>query len=166
MTSTRLEIGRTPTARTHFCEVSVQPYNVLAHRHAPEIAEHAGLGTTGGSTGTPGVVFTPQIGPYDRGIVSTIHVSLAEGWSAARIDELFRERYGREPFVRMLPKGAWPSVAGVRMTNYCDLAWAIDEPARHLILISAIDNLTKGAAGQAIQCLNIRLGFDEDAGLR
>jgi N-acetyl-gamma-glutamyl-phosphate reductase len=155
--------GRTPTSRTHWCEVSVQAYHVLSHRHAPEIAEHAGLGNTAAG---PGIVFTPQIGPYDRGIVSTIHVELASGWTASRLGTLFQERLGREPFVRLLPPGVWPSTAGVRMTNYCDLAWAVDEAHGHLIVVSAIDNLTKGAAGQAIQCLNIRMGFEEGLSLR
>lgn len=147
--------GRTPTSKTHFCEVSLQPYNVLKHRHNPEIDLHAG---------TP-VVFTPHLGPYDRGILSTIHVELAEGWNAARVGETLKAAYGREPFVRLLPADRWPSVAGVRGTNYCDIGWAIDEPNRHLILISAIDNLVKGAAGQAVQCMNIRFGLLETAGL-
>jgi N-acetyl-gamma-glutamyl-phosphate reductase len=76
--------------------------------------------------------------------------------------------YGNEPFVRLLPAGEWPSVGAVRGTNYCDMAWAVehsDAPAKHLILVSAIDNLVKGAAGQAVQCMNVRLGLPETMGL-
>lgn len=148
--------GRTPSARTHFCEVSQSVYGVLSHRHTPEISLHAGAP----------VVFTPHLGPYDRGILSTIHIDLAPEWTEARVRETLAAAYAGEPFVRLLSPGAWPSVAGVQRTNFCDVALAADEPNRHLILVSAIDNLVKGAAGQAIQCMNIRLGLRETDGLR
>lgn len=147
--------GRTPNARTTFGEVSLQPYGVLNHRHAPEIELHAGAG----------VVFTPHLGAYDRGILATIHVELAPGFSAARIAEIYREMYGHERFVRLLPAGEWPSVAGVRHTNFCDLNWAVDEKHGHLIVVSAIDNLVKGASGQAIQAMNAMHGMPEHLGL-
>jgi N-acetyl-gamma-glutamyl-phosphate reductase len=147
--------GRTPTAKTHFCELSLQPYNVLKHRHNPEIDLHSGTA----------VVFTPHLGAFDRGILSTIHVELAEGWTGTRVTETLRSAYASETFVRLRAPDNWPSVAGVRETNFCDLAWAVDEPNRHLIVVSAIDNLVKGAAGQAIQCMNIQLGFPEAMGL-
>lgn len=147
--------GRAPTARNAFCEVSVQHYGVLTHRHGPEIDAHAG---------TP-VVFTPQIGPYDRGILSTIHVELASGWNGDRVQRALHDIYAREPFVRLLPPGQWPSVGAVRGTNFCDIAWACDESHSHLIIASAIDNLVKGAAGQAVQCMNVALGLDEGLGL-
>jgi N-acetyl-gamma-glutamyl-phosphate reductase len=156
--------GRTPSPRTHFCEVSLQPYNVLRHRHGPEIDAYAG---------TP-VFFTPHLGPYDRGIVSTIHVDLVRGWDGRRVEETMRGAYADEPFIRLLPSGQWPSAGGVRGTNFCDIAWVTEEPSRgdapptapHLILVSAIDNLVKGAAGQAVQCMNIRFGLPEVTGLR
>lgn len=147
--------GRTPTAKTLFGEVSVQPYNVLKHRHNPEIDAYAG---------TP-VVFTPHLGPYHRGIVSTIHVELAEGWTAAKVREALLAAYGKEPFVRILPADTWPSTGAVERTNCCDIGLAVDETNHHLILVGAIDNLTKGAAGQAVQCMNIRFGFAETQGL-
>jgi N-acetyl-gamma-glutamyl-phosphate reductase len=147
--------GRTPNARTTFGEVSLQPYGVLNHRHAPEIELHTGTG----------VVFTPHLGAYDRGILATIHVELAPGWTAARIGELYREMYAHERFVRLLPPGEWPSVAGVRQTNFCDLNWAVDEKHGHLIVVSAIDNLVKGASGQAIQAMNAMHGMPEHLGL-
>lgn len=147
--------GRKAEQRLLFCEVSVQTYNVFKHRHNPEIDAYAG---------TP-VVFTPQIGPYDRGIVSTIHVDLTKGWDLARISATIKAAYEKEPFVRLCPPGVWPAVADVRATNFCDIAWAVDESHGHLILVSALDNLVKGAAGQAVQCMNIRCGLSETLGL-
>jgi N-acetyl-gamma-glutamyl-phosphate reductase len=147
--------GRGLALKTLFCEVSLQPYNVLAHRHNPEIDACVGLPT----------LFTPHLACFDRGILSTIHVELAEGWDAPRVERTLRSAYGREPFVRLLGTGRWPSVAGVERTNFCDIAWAVDEAGRHLILFSAIDNLVKGAAGQALQCMNLALGLPETAGL-
>ena len=147
--------GRAAVLKSHFCEVSLQPYNVFAHRHTPEISEHAGAL----------VIFTPHLGAYDRGILSTIHIQLRKDWSAARINEIFVNNYGNEPFIRLLPGGKWPSVAAVRNTNFCDIGWAVDETSHHLIVVSAIDNLLKGASGQAVQCMNIRLGIAETAGL-
>jgi N-acetyl-gamma-glutamyl-phosphate reductase len=147
--------GRTPTARTHLCEVSVQHYGVLTHRHGPEIDAYAG---------TP-VVFTPQIGPYDRGILSTIHIELTGGWTGERVREALHDSYAREPFIRLFPQGQWPSVGAVRGTNFCDIATACDDATGHLIIASAIDNLVKGAAGQAVQCMNLICGLPEGAGL-
>jgi N-acetyl-gamma-glutamyl-phosphate reductase len=146
--------GRSPAQRLLFCEVSVQPYSVFKHRHNPEIDAYAGVP----------VVFTPQLGPYDRGIVSAIHVDLATGWNCARVTAALEEAYAHEPFVRLCKPGVWPSVADVRGTNFCDIGWAVDEPYGHLILVSAIDNLVKGAAGQAVQCMNIRFGLPETLG--
>jgi N-acetyl-gamma-glutamyl-phosphate reductase len=147
--------GRKAEQRLLFCEVSVQPYGVFKHRHNPEIDAYAGVP----------VVFTPQIGPYDRGIVSTIHVDLAKGWDLERVTATMRSAYEKEPFVRLCPPGIWPAVTDVRGTNFCDIAWAVDEAHGHLIVVSALDNLVKGAAGQAVQCMNIRCGLDETTGL-
>lgn len=147
--------GRHATVANLFCEVSMKPYNVLKHRHNPEIDAYAGTAT----------VFTPHLGPYDRGILSTIHVDLAPGWTGERARETLTASYMREPFIRLLPAGEWPSVAAVRGTNYCDIALASDDEHRHLIICSAIDNLVKGAAGQAVQCMNVRFGISETAGL-
>jgi N-acetyl-gamma-glutamyl-phosphate reductase len=159
--------GRGATAKTHFCEVSLQAYNVLQHRHQPEIDLHSGLGL-GGS------VFTPHLAEFDRGILSTIHTTLASGWDAARIGEVFSAAYGGRRCVRLLGEQRWPSVAGVRMSNFCDIGWAvrvgstsgpISSARPHLVIGSAIDNLVKGAAGQAVQCMNLRFGWDETLGL-
>jgi N-acetyl-gamma-glutamyl-phosphate reductase len=147
--------GRTPALKSMFCEVSFGPYGVLSHRHAPEIELHSGAQ----------VVFTPHLGPFDRGIVSTIHVTLDDGWDAEAVQTLYQSTYGAAPFVRLLPHGSWPTVAGVRDTNCCDIAFAVEPRRRHLIIVSAIDNLIKGAAGQAVQCFNIRFGLPQTAGL-
>ena len=147
--------GRAAKESSLFCEVSLQPYNVFKHRHNPEINTYAG---------TP-VVFTPHLGAYERGILSTIHVELADGWTPDRVSETLHAAYSDEPFVRLCKPGTWPSIADVRQSNYCDIGWAVDQPTRHLILVSAIDNLIKGAAGQAVQCMNLRLGLPETAGL-
>ncbi len=147
--------GRGASQAMLLCEVSVRAYNVLRHRHNPEIDAYAGVP----------VVFTPHIGPYDRGIVSTIHVELAAGWGAARVADTLAGAYAEEPFVRLCPPGVWPAVNDVKGTNFCDIGWAVDEANQHLVISSAIDNLGKGAAGQAVQCMNIRLGLPETTGL-
>lgn len=147
--------GRSPALRSLFCEVSVQAYGVLTHRHTPEIAAYSGIP----------VVFTPHVGPYDRGIQSTIHVELAPGWTGDRARETLAAAYANEPFVRLLPKNTWPAVGDVQHTNFCDIALAADDAAGHLIICSAIDNLVKGAAGQAVQCFNRRFGFAETQAL-
>lgn len=145
--------GRSLSQKSLFCEVSYQPYGVFAHRHQPEIEAYAG---------TP-VVFTPHLGCWDRGILSTIHVELAQGFDESRVRETLNRAYANEPFVRLCERGEWPSVMDVTRTNFCDIGCAAKDG--HLIIVSAIDNLTKGAAGQAVQCMNIRLGLDETTGL-
>lgn len=147
--------GRAPSLKTSFCELSLQPYAVLSHRHQPEINAYAGAKT----------IFTPHLGQFDRGILSTIHVDLAPGWTGAKVRDLYDSTFASEPFVRLLPAGEWPTINGVAGTNFCDVALASDDASRHLIVVSAIDNLVKGAAGQAVQCMNIRLDIPEGAGL-
>lgn len=147
--------GRSPAQKSLFCEVSLQPYGVLSHRHQPEIDAYCGSKT----------VFTPHLGAYDRGILSTIHTELRPGWTADKVRATLEQAYTNEPFIRILPAGQWPSVAAVRETNFIDIGLAADDSTNHLILVSAIDNLVKGASGQAIQCMNIRLGLPETSGL-
>lgn len=145
--------GRTPNTRNMFGEVSVQPYGVWTHRHNPEIRTYTDAD----------VIFTPHLGPYERGIVSTIHAELAAGWDEDRVRTLLSDTYRGSRCVRVLPAGSWPSVNSVRHTNFCDIGLAVERG--HLILVSAIDNLIKGASGQAVQCMNVRFGHDETAGL-
>ena len=147
--------GRAPAQGTHFCEVSLQPYKVFAHRHAPEIGSALGRE----------VVFTPHLCAFDRGILATIHAKLAPGWTGGRAREALESAYADEPFVRVLPAGAMPSVGGVRGTNFCDVGLACDDASGHVVLVGAIDNLLKGASGQAVQCMNILTGQPETLGL-
>lgn len=147
--------GRSPALKSLFCEVSQQPYGVFSHRHNPEIDAYAGIQT----------VFTPQLGPFERGILSTIHADLAPGVDEAAVRRLLAQAYAAEPFVRLCPPGVWPAVADVANTNFCDIALAVDPAHGHLIIASAIDNLVKGAAGQAVQCMNLLCGLEESCGL-
>ncbi len=139
--------GRKATLNSSFCEVSHTPYGVFNHRHQPEIATHLGQE----------VIFTPHLGVYKRGILATINVQLAEGVTAEQVAAAYLEAYQEQPIVRLLPEG-WPNIKSVEKTAYCDLAWQQD--GSDLIVVSAIDNLLKGAASQAMQCINIRFGFD------
>jgi N-acetyl-gamma-glutamyl-phosphate reductase len=150
--------GRGANVKNLFCEVSLQPYNVLKHRHQPEIDAYAGCPT----------IFTPHLVALDRGILSTIHVELAPGWNDARVRDTLHAAYASEPFVRLCAPGVWPAIADVQRTNFCDIGLAVDESqssGAHLIIASAIDNLVKGAAGQAVQAMNARFGLDETTGL-
>jgi N-acetyl-gamma-glutamyl-phosphate reductase len=147
--------GRSPAVKSLFCEVSFQPYNALKHRHQPEMRQETGCT----------VLFTPHLLPLDRGIVSTIHAELADGVTEAQVRAWLQRIYEGESFVRLLPAGEWPSVGGVERTNFCDIGLAVDEATRHLLLVSSIDNLVKGASGQAVQCMNVRFGLPETMGL-
>jgi N-acetyl-gamma-glutamyl-phosphate reductase len=145
--------GRKAEQRLLLCEVSQQAYGVFTHRHQPEIDAFVGKET----------IFTPHTGPYDRGILSTIHIDLAKGWNEARVRECLHNAYGSQPFVRLCAPGVWPGVVDVRGTNFCDIALAVK--GDHCIISSALDNLIKGAAGQAVQCANLRLGLPQTTGL-
>jgi N-acetyl-gamma-glutamyl-phosphate reductase len=147
--------GRAPSSRTTFGEVSVQPYGVFAHRHQPEISTHAGAP----------VLFTPSVAPYFRGMLALVHVDLRPGVTEAEMRSALSSAYDQSPFVRLLPQGQWPSVGAVERTNFADVALAFDARASHAVLACTLDNLLKGASGQALQAVNIRLGFDERAGL-
>lgn len=147
--------GRTAAVKSLFCEVSMQPYGVLSHRHQPEMAQETGAD----------VLFTPHLGCWDRGILSTIHADLAPGVTVQACRRALADRYAASAFVRVLPEGSWPSVAGVERTNFCDIGVGGCDRRGHLVITSAIDNLVKGAAGQALQCMNLRFGFPESMGL-
>ncbi|MBU6209938.1 MAG: N-acetyl-gamma-glutamyl-phosphate reductase [Planctomycetes bacterium] len=147
--------GRTAAVKSLFCEVSMQPYGVLSHRHQPEMAQETGAD----------VLFTPHLGCWDRGILSTIHADLAPGATVHACRQALADRYEASAFVRVMPEGSWPSVAGVERTNFCDIGVGGCDRRGHLVITSAIDNLVKGAAGQALQCMNLRFGFPESMGL-
>ncbi len=148
--------GRTPTDRTHFSEVhgSVSAYGVFAHRHAAEIEQ--GLGA--------GVTFVPHLVPIDRGIFETIYTRVAAGTTTAQIDDVYAAAYADATFVR-LTGGALPEVKHVAHTNFCDIGFTLDDATGRLVIVSCIDNLLKGAAGQAVQNFNVAFGLEETAGL-
>jgi N-acetyl-gamma-glutamyl-phosphate reductase len=146
-----------------FCEVNegFKAYGIANHRHTPEIEQT--LSQLAGEKVK--VSFTPHLLPVDRGILSTIYVSQTQDKSTAELLEIFRNYYAAEPFVRVLPEGQYPNIAYVRGTNLCDIGLVADQRTGRVIIIAAIDNLGKGAAGQAVQNLNILCGFDERTGL-
>ena len=104
------------------------------------------------------VVFTPQLGAFDRGILATIHVRLRPGTSESTVRETLAAAYDG-PFVRLLPPGRWPAVRHVERTNHCDIGLAVHPRHPHVVISSAIDNLVKGASGQAVQCFELRFGL-------
>lgn len=150
--------GKTPTASTHFSEVteSFKAYNVLKHRHAPEIWQELE---------NPNLIFTPHLLPINRGILSTIYVKTQRSVSENLITDCFNQAYENEPFIRLYTNGNLPEVKFVAHTNFCDIGWKLDSARSNLILISAIDNIGKGAAGQAVQNMNVMLGIEERSGL-
>ncbi|MFH0794761.1 MAG: N-acetyl-gamma-glutamyl-phosphate reductase [bacterium] len=155
--------GRAPTDTTHFpeCNEAVRPYHVGVHRHQPEIEEKLSE-----QLGSPvRITFTPHLVPMDRGILSTIYLQLTREEKEDNLRRHLAEFYKSEPFIRILPEGVYPSTKDVVYTNFCDIGLKLDAGTRRLILMSAIDNLTKGASGQAVQAMNLQCGFPETLGL-
>lgn len=155
--------GRTAKESTHFPELydSFTAYGAVSHRHTPEIEQ--ALSEQYGATIT--VSFTPHLAPMSRGILVTCYAALLDGVDGDAVDSVFPHAYGDEYFIRLRGRGAYPATKYVRGTNYCDIAWHIDPRTHRVIVFSAIDNLVKGAAGQAIQNMNIAFGLDERMGL-
>ena len=143
------------------CNESVRAYGVPRHRHVPEIEQE--LGAAYGSPVT--VNFTPHLIPVTRGIHTTIHASPAAGVEPDQIGNALAEAYAEEPFVRLMNDGAFVDTKHVTQTNFLDIAWRFDPRTNRVILFSAEDNLVKGAAGQAVQCLNVMCGWAETTGL-
>jgi N-acetyl-gamma-glutamyl-phosphate reductase len=139
--------GRKANLNSSFSEVSLQAYGVLGHRHQPEISAY--LGTE--------VIFTPHLGNFKRGILATITVKVNKDVSSEQITEAFQQAYQHNPIVRL--RTSWPKLEDVVNSPYCDLFWKLDEASGYLVVSSAIDNLLKGAASQAVQCANLRFGF-------
>jgi N-acetyl-gamma-glutamyl-phosphate reductase len=148
--------GRSLSEPMHFAELNenVKAYKLGGHQHIPEIEQEL--------LGRCLVQFTPHVGPYTRGILTTITLRPTELFDPAP----YFERYRSEPFVRVLGEGVYPEVKYVRASNYCDVGWHRDKRTGNLLLVSAVDNLMGGTAGMAIQCMNIQFGLDETAGLR
>ncbi|GAB4188627.1 MAG: N-acetyl-gamma-glutamyl-phosphate reductase [Roseiflexaceae bacterium] len=156
--------GRAPKQNTHFVEVSesLAPYNIgRVHRHVAEMEQEAAR--LAGGNG-PQIIFSPHLLPINRGILSTIYVSIPEDWDEARVRALYAEQYGGEPFVRLLPPGQLATIAHTAHTNQCAISLTLARPST-LIVVASEDNLVKGAAGQAIQNMNIMFGINETAGL-
>jgi N-acetyl-gamma-glutamyl-phosphate reductase len=148
--------GRKPSLKTSFCEVTenFSAYSILDHRHVPEVLLTSGLEEREFS-------FTAQLIPIDRGILETIYVRMTPGVSADRILDIYQEKYREEPFVRLYKPGLVPDLKAVQRTNFCDIGFKFDAASGRAVIVSAIDNLVKGAAGQAIQNMNLALGFAE-----
>jgi N-acetyl-gamma-glutamyl-phosphate reductase len=143
------------------CNESMRPYGVPKHRHLSEIEQE--LSIAAGEKIT--IQFTPHLVPVNRGIISTIYADVTHKIDLAAIDSVFENAYGSEPFVRLLGNDRLPDTKNVVGTNFIDFAWKIDNRTGRLIVMSAIDNIVKGASGQAIQCFNLMRGYGETVGL-
>ena len=156
--------GRSAKVDSLYCEINegYKAYGVGGvHRHTPEIEQELSL-----LAGTDlKLTFTPHLVPMDRGILSTVYAAPLKETTTAALHKLYEEFYKGEPFVRVLPQGSLPSTAFVRGSNFCDLAPVVDKRTGRIIIVSAIDNLVKGASGQAVQNMNIVCGFPETMGL-
>lgn len=152
--------GRKASLKTSFCEVTenFSAYSVLQHRHVPEVLMNSGLNEADFS-------FTAQLLPLDRGILETIYFRTVAPMTAAEILAVYEAKYANEPFVRLYEAGNVPDLRAVQRTNFCDIGVIADPATRRCVVVSAIDNLGKGAAGQAIQNLNLMLDIEETAGL-
>jgi N-acetyl-gamma-glutamyl-phosphate reductase len=152
--------GRKPTLKTSFCEVTenFSAYSLLGHRHVPEIFMNSGLDESG-------ISFTAHLIPIDRGILETIYIRTIGAVTADEILAVYEKAYASEPFVRLYAPGRIPDIRSVARTNFCDIGFHFEPATQRLVVVSAIDNLVKGAAGQAIQNLNLILGYPETEAL-
>jgi N-acetyl-gamma-glutamyl-phosphate reductase len=178
--------GREPARTYHFpeCSDSMMPYKVASHRHTPEISRNFSFMEGIPPSSARPLIFTPRLAPMNRGILSTVYIPLSAEWrceppersaprppskevikKTALIHDLYADFYMNERFVRVLPPGVFPATGRVRSSNFCDISVHIDQNGANLIAVSAIDNMVKGAAGQAVQNMNIIFGFDEASGL-
>src|SRR5882757_8247522 len=153
--------GKEPTPKTHFVSVAdnFSAYSVFGHRHTGEILEQLKLDTSQ-------LIFTPHLLPIPRGILSTIYVNLNREMTAVEVESCFRDFYGGKHWVRVFAASNLPQIAFSLHTNYCDLGFCLGADGRRLVLVSCLDNLLKGAAGQAVQNMNLMYGWDEAEGLQ
>ena len=145
--------GRNASLATNFNEVSLKPYNILQHRHQPEISQEADAQ----------VIFNPHLAPYKRGLLATVTLQLKPEINASQVAQVFEQAYGDKPLVRLVD--AWPEIGNVANTPFADVHWQLDEEKHVLVVSCAIDNLLKGAASQALQCFNISLGLPSEYSL-
>ncbi|HEY3838385.1 MAG TPA: N-acetyl-gamma-glutamyl-phosphate reductase [Bryobacteraceae bacterium] len=152
--------GRKPSLKTSFCEVTenFSAYSILDHRHVPEVLLTSGLEEAEFS-------FTAQLLPLDRGILETIYFRSPSLKSADDLLEIYEKRYTHEPFIRLYDPGHMPDLRAVQRTNFCDIGVRFDASTGRAVVVSAIDNLVKGAAGQAVQNMNLAFGLSETEGL-
>ncbi len=155
--------GRALKPGSHFCECneSIKAYGVAGHRHTPEIEEQ--LSAISGKKVT--VSFTPHLVPMNRGMLVTVYGNLKKSADAKKLNRLYSGYYGGEYFVRVMEEGKMPATGQVKGSNFCDIGIAVDVRTGRVIVCSVIDNLVKGASGQAVQNINIMYGFDEKQGL-
>lgn len=155
--------GRDVVLGSLFCEVNegVKAYKIFDHRHLPEIEQELGQLAQKKIT----VTFVPHLIPMDRGILTTIYVKLSKKMKTEDVLSTFQEYYRGEPFIRIYPKGKIPNTKDVRGSNYCDIGVIVNESDSRGVVVTAIDNLVKGASGQAVQNMNIMLGYPETMGL-
>jgi N-acetyl-gamma-glutamyl-phosphate reductase len=151
--------GKEPSSRTHFVAVAdnLSAYSVFGHRHTGEILEQLGLEAQQ-------LIFTPHLLPIPRGILSTIYVHLKHQMVAAEVESCFRDFYAGKHWVRVFPAGNLPQIQFSLHSNYCDIGFCLDHDRRRLVLVSCLDNLLKGAAGQAVQNMNLMYGWKESEG--
>lgn len=155
--------GRVPSQALHFpdCAENFRAYKVARHQHTPEIEMQ--LGKLAG--GEVILSFVPHLVPMIRGILSSVYLKLDRPRDEEEIRAIYEEFYKEESFVRLLPPGMFPETKFVQGSNFCDISFKLDQRSNNLIIFSAIDNLVKGAAGQAVQNMNLMLGFEEETGL-
>ena len=152
--------GKDPKRELHFVEVdeNFRAYNLFSHRHTPEITDHVGVAPED-------IIFSTHLLPVARGILSTLYVWLDPPRTADQVEALYRQFYAGRPMVRIWPAERLPELQHVVHTNFCDIGFALDPGGERLVVVSCLDNLGKGAAGQAVQNLNGMLGFEEATAL-
>ena len=145
--------GRNASLATNFNEVSLKAYNILQHRHQPEISQEA----------KAEVIFNPHLAPYKRGLMATVTLQVNAGVTVKKVQEVFEQAYADKPLVRLVK--SWPEIGNVANTPFADVHWKLDEEKQVLVISCAIDNLLKGAASQAVQCFNISQGLPSEYSL-
>lgn len=155
--------GRGLSLGNHYCELneSVKAYKVASHRHTPEIEEQLSI-----AAGQDIVLnFTPHLIPMDRGILATCYATLNKKYTYDDIRKAYEKHYGNEHFIRLTKEGVFPETKWVKGSNFVDIGFTVDERTNRVIVIGALDNLFKGAAGQAVQNMNIIMGIEETTGI-
>jgi N-acetyl-gamma-glutamyl-phosphate reductase len=153
--------GKEPRRDLHFVELdeNFKAYNLFSHRHTPEILDHTGLAEDR-------IIFSTHMLPLARGILSTIYVTLTQPQTADAVESMYRKFYAGRKMVRIWPAGSLPELQHVARTNFCDIGFVLDKSGRRLIVVSCLDNLGKGAAGQAVQNFNHMTGIEEHIALQ